>query len=141
MIAVIFLQFPRYFSLIFPKFSQNVSNIFSKFIWIFKIIFSDISSCIQKFFYHLLSKCSKIKKNFWNNSQSSPQQTSGFSNFFFWNFSKKFPKFTITLLKTFFRKYFTLFSEKLLENIGNIPKFFEMIFEHCRYNFFNYFMK
>ncbi len=32
MIAVVFLRFPRYFSLIFSKISQNISNIFSEFI-------------------------------------------------------------------------------------------------------------
>ncbi len=70
MIAVVFLRLPRYFSLIFPKFSENISNIFSKFNWIFKIIFSDIFSCIQKFLYRLPSKCSTLKKIFEKKSKN-----------------------------------------------------------------------
>ncbi len=57
----------------FSEIFSNISNTFSKFIWIFKIIFSDIFSCNRKFLNRLLLKCSKIKKNFWGNSQNSPQ--------------------------------------------------------------------
>ncbi len=111
-IAVVFLQFPHYFSFIFPKFSQNIPNIFSKFIWIFKIIFSNIFSCTRKSLYRLLSKCSKIKKNFFETIlEILRNKPRNFPNFFLKFLEKNSQNLPKHYLKLFFgRLYFSYFT-------------------------------